>query len=1086
LPVLRLPRSPAATQDPHQQVRDLVVRYLFGTAAVAGCVSALIFCFLPPTLALGPRAGLVAGYLAIAAASLASRKAHAPHITTALMSLALLTVGVITMTAAVLQWGVNSPSIGFFALVTCMVGGVAGVRAGLACAGLCLAAIGALAWAEQQGLILGAAATIQLGMTQRVVAHACLLAFGLAGGVLLSRVLARYVDASAEREQRFLGLLWIAADAYWEMDAEFRVTSMWKRRPDGRGFMPASRHPNQTPWEMPALQFDEDTLDAHRADLEAHRPFRDLHVRWLRSNGEPRHLLVSGEPRSDARRAFIGYWGVVRDATGEMRAYDALVDTETRYRELFNRTPTPLLLQRDGRVIGANPAAVALFGYRDLEEMRGTDLLAIYEAGESRERARQRIEQLQQLPEGAELPPEESTLQSRDGRRIVVRGTGVRVQAEGGLATLCMYLDDTERKAAEDAVRRSEELLSHLVAMSPELITLTELHTGRYAMVNETFSRITGWKAEEAIGRTSAELDIWADMADRDRLVRGVREHGEVENMPALFRRKDRSQVSLLVSAARFVMGGRDYLVINARDVTEADRTRKELEAILQNASIGIAFTRDRRFVQANTRCELMFGWPPGTLVGQPGNVVWPSQEDYEALGRELGPALAEGRQAETERLMMRRDGSTFLCRILAKAVDPDQPRTGGTAWILEDITERRLMDQALAKARDDAESASRAKSAFLANTSHELRTPLNGLVGLTRLARQPDLDDAQRRHYLEQISDSAETLATIINDILDLSKIEAGKLHIETLAFDLHGLLQSLQRAYGTLAEARALQFGIDISPDVPRYVMGDPVRVRQILGNYLSNALKFTAHGTVRLVVAAVSAERVRFEVHDTGPGIGSEVQERLFRPFTQADQSTTRRYGGTGLGLSICQELAGLMHGSVGVDSQVGHGSQFWAELPLPATEAQEVQSGFGALDESSPLAGARVLMVEDNPVNMMIGAALLEQWGVKVAQATNGREAVEAVDEALARGHPFDAVLMDVQMPEMSGHEATRLLRENYDARTLPIIALTAAALVSEREQALSAGMNDFLTKPIDAQRLRQTLIAVLERRARLSS
>jgi PAS domain S-box-containing protein len=622
--------------------------------------------------------------------------------------------------------------------------------------------------------------------------------------------------------------------------------------------------------------------------------------------------------------------------------------------------------------------------------------------------------------------------------------------------------------------------------MSPDLITLTELHTGRYAMVNESFVRVTGWKTEEVIGRTSMDLGIWGDPTDRDRLVRAVREHGEVENMPAVFRRKDGTQVALLVSAARFVMDGRDYLVINARDVTEAERTRKELQAILQNASIGIAFTRDRRFVQANACCEQMFGWPPGGLVGQPGSAVWPSQQEYEAIGREIGPALAVGQQVETERLMMRRDGSTFLCRILAKAVDPAHPRTGGTIWILDDVTERRLMDQALAKARDEAEAASRAKSAFLANTSHELRTPLNGLVGLIRLARQPDLDDAQRRHYLEQISDSAETLATIINDILDLSKIEAGKLHIETLAFDLHGLLQSLQRAYGTLAQARALAFEIDSAPDVPRFVLGDPVRVRQILANYLSNALKFTVHGAVRLRVLALAPDRVRFEVHDTGPGIAPAVQPQLFHPFTQADQSTTRRYGGTGLGLSICRELASLMGGNVGVDSWVGQGSCFWAELPLPEAEAQDVQSNFGGLDAAGPLAGARVLMVEDNPVNMMIGVALLEQWGVKVTQAETGRQAIAAVEEAIAQGHPFDAVLMDVQMPEMSGHEATRILRETHDARTLPIIALTAAALVSEREQALAAGMNDFLTKPIDAQRLRLTLIAVLERRARLAS
>jgi PAS domain S-box-containing protein len=1063
-------------------VRDLVTRYLFGTTAAIALVAALVFSVLPPGLGAPLRAALIVGYLVLLATAAFSIRVRSEHLRPALIAVAMLTLAMITLAASVLQWGLNSPSMAFFALITCMVGGVAGVRSGLIVGLFSVASLSALAFAEHAGWIVGAQATLKLPMSLRLIVHACVMAVGLAGGMLLSRVLGHYVVASAERERRFHSLLWIAADAYWEADASFAVVALWRRRPDGSGFMPAAGTPGVPIWESPQALIDEDTLDAHRADLEAHRPFRDLHFRWRRRSGELRDVLVSGQPRFDARGLFSGYWGVTRDATDEMRAHAALAETETRYRELFNRTPTPLLLQRGGIVIDANPAAVALFGHRELATLRGSDILAAYEPGEHRERARRRIADLEQVPVGAALNAEESQLLTPGGRRVVVRGIGVRVQAEGGPATLCMYVDDTERKAAEDAVRRSEELLSHLVATSPDMITLTELQTGRYAMVNETFCRMTGWTTAEVIGRTSSELNIWADPADRQRLVELLRDHDTVQDMPATIRTKHGGHSQLLVSAARFMMDGRDYLVINARDVTETERTRKELSAILQNASIGIAFTRDRRFVQANAHCEQTFGWPPGGLIGQPGSVVWPSIGEYDAMGRELGPMLAAGQQIETERPMRRRDGSVFLCRILAKAIDPAQPRTGGTIWILDDVTERHQIEQALAKARDDAEAASRAKSAFLANTSHELRTPLNGLVGLARLARQPDMGDLQRRHYLEQISDSAETLSGIINDILDLSKIEAGKLHLETLAFDLRALLLTLQRAYGTLAQARALAFSIEIAPDVPQHVLGDPVRVRQVLSNYLSNALKFTAHGAVRMVVVPGHGAGIRFEVHDTGPGIAPEVQQRLFRPFTQADQSTTRRFGGTGLGLSICHELAVLMGGAVGVDSAPGRGSCFWAELPLPPTDAHEVRSGFGALGDDGPLAGARVLMVEDNPVNMMIGVALLEQWGVKVVQASTGRQALEAIDEAARQGHRFDAVLMDVQMPEMSGHEATRRLRQRYDAKTLPVIALTAAALVSEREEALAAGMNDFLTKPIDAQRLRRTLVAVLEQRS----
>ncbi|HET7525222.1 MAG TPA: ATP-binding protein, partial [Burkholderiaceae bacterium] len=291
--------------------------------------------------------------------------------------------------------------------------------------------------------------------------------------------------------------------------------------------------------------------------------------------------------------------------------------------------------------------------------------------------------------------------------------------------------------------------------------------------------------------------------------------------------------------------------------------------------------------------------------------------------------------------------------------------------------------------------------------------------------------------------------------------------------------LLESVGRVYGTLADARGLTFTQSIDPALPRRAMGDPVRLRQILTNYLNNALKFTRQGRIALSASVPRAGWLHVEVSDTGPGIEPEVQARLFTPFTQADQSTTRRFGGTGLGLSICRELAHLMRGQVGVHSTPGHGSRFWVELPLELAPHADPDTGFGMEADSELLSGVRVLMAEDNAVNMTIAVAMLEQWGVVVAQASDGAQALEAVARAERAGQPFDAVLMDVQMPVMSGYEATQLLRESHDPQTLPIIALTAAALTSERELALAAGMNDFLTKPIDAQRLHDTLVATLE-------
>ena len=495
-----------------------------------------------------------------------------------------------------------------------------------------------------------------------------------------------------------------------------------------------------------------------------------------------------------------------------------------------------------------------------------------------------------------------------------------------------------------------------------------------------------------------------------------------------------------------------------------------QFEAILDNAMVGIAFTRDRVFQHANPRFEEMFGWPVGGIAGQPGRVVWPSNEAYVEIGRLAGPLLSAGETFEGEFQMCRRDGSVFWASARAHAIDPEQPASGGSIWIIDDISERRRVEQALAAAKEQAEAASKAKSEFLANTSHEIRTPLNGLLGLARLALAPGIEPARQREFLERIQDSAEVLAGIISDILDLSKIEAGRLSLESVVFDFHALLGTLGNAYSELARAKGLAFRLDIGAGVPHWVSGDPVRLRQILGNYASNALKFTDRGLIEVTVSTLPGDRVLLEVGDTGPGVAPPLLPRLFQPFSQADNSTTRQYGGTGLGLNICRQLAELMGGSVGVDSTPGDGSRFWAELPLRCAKPPNEQAGGRDLTLNA-LRGARVLLAEDNPVNVLVAEALLEQWGAEVTVAGNGAAAVEAVQREAGA---FDAVLMDLQMPVMGGVDATIAIRRHHDATTLPIIALTADVLVSEREAALRHGMNDFLSKPIDAEHLGHVL------------
>ena len=1064
LPEFQLPESAAR----------IVGRYYLAASCLSGLACTAILAWLAPGVAPDMRAPLLGGVLAYSLLSglawIASARSPFP-IRATLGVLALVAVLLCGLVAVALRDGVRNPALGFCALVVCLVGAIAGIRSGLAIGAIALLQLAGLAWAESSGALPAApagAATIGFALAYQVLIVVC----AMCGGALIDRVLDHYLRQTAERERRFRGLLHIAADWYWEQDAQFRFTEIVEARENTSGIARDNRL-NRTPWQISEMGLTPDELDAHRADLESHRRFSGLLVRRRDERGRQRVHSISGEPRFDAAGVFVGYWGVARDVTSEVRAQRLITASETRYRELFTRSPSPLFLQRRGVIFDANEAAARLFGFEHAAAMNGTLALDLFADGAMRDKVARRIAHMDTLKVGEALPVADFQTISLDGRLLSLQAAAVRVETTGGPATLSIIYDVTARQAAESALRRSEALLSHIFTTSLDLISVTEMDTGRFTIVNPAFTRLLGYAAGEAIGRTSFELGTWHRTEDRDRLIAAIRQGGSVHDWPTTFVTKSGARVQMQISAAHFVLDDRDYVVVNGRDVTQSERTRLEHAAILERASIGIAFTRDRRFVQANPYFERMFGWEVGTLKDQPGSVVWSTEADYAEIGRLAGPLLAAGKPFETECEMQRADRSRFWCRLLAQPVDLSDPSLGGTIWIAADVTERRRLDLALASARDAAEAASRAKSAFLANMSHEIRTPLNGLLGLARLTLQPGVDEARRRQYLTQILDSGQTLAGIISDILDVSKIEAGKIALEDLPFDLHGELRAMHHAYQALAEAKGLALHLQMAAALPATVRGDPVRVRQILSNFVTNALKFTERGGVRIEAGLTGRGWLRLAVTDTGVGVSQEVRERLFTPFSQGDSSTTRRYGGTGLGLSICRQLAQLMGGNVGVDSTPGAGSTFWAELPLPSALAP-LEPDAGEARELEQLHGARVLMVEDNPVNMMIAVAMLESWGVVVAQASDGRAAVDAIERAATDDRPFDAVLMDVQMPNMSGHEAARALRQRYSAAQLPIIALTAAALVSERDEALAAGMDAFLTKPIDAAQLRQTL------------
>ena len=528
----------------------------------------------------------------------------------------------------------------------------------------------------------------------------------------------------------------------------------------------------------------------------------------------------------------------------------------------------------------------------------------------------------------------------------------------------------------------------------------------------------------------------------------------------------------------------------------EALRQSEERYRLIADHATDVIWTMDAqgRFTYVSPAVHKLRGYSPAEVMAQgmaealtPDSLALVAETFHAALSRVAAGLPVEPFRGELEQ--PRKDGMTVWTEVATNGLYNENGEFTGFVGITRDITERRRLEGELRLARQAAEDASRAKSDFLAHMSHEIRTPLNGILGLAQVLEREPLTPTQRE-MVRRLRVSGRALLSIINDILDLSKIEAGQLRLEPRPFALAPLLEQVTGLMAGPARDKGLALRTETPPELKANpgddnrlgddLVGDDLRLEQILLNLVGNAIKFTERGEINLRVRTLARGAnlitLRFEVEDNGIGIAPEVLPSLFNPFTQADSSITRRFGGTGLGLSISCRLVELMGGTIGASSTPGVGSLFWFELPFgraPRSPGRETCSEPAPLAVGPRLGGIPILVVEDNDINLEVVSHLLTLEGALVSLAQNGQEALDILRD---RPTAFAAVLMDCQMPVMDGLTATRHLRHQLGLNSLPVIAFSAGVLPEERQQALDAGMNDFLVKPVDLN----AMVAILQR------
>jgi len=808
--------------------------------------------------------------------------------------------------------------------------------------------------------------------------------------------------------------------------------------------------------------------------LAAGEPY---HVDWLgrKADGETVWCSIYGKAVDPAHTGAGTVW-IIEDVSEARRTAEALRKTTGLMGAIMENAPIGIVLSRDRRITGYNPKFREMFGF-DGDAGVGQPGRVIYRSDAEYDALGAAAAPL--LSSGQPFATE-MFMRRKDGSDLWVSLIGyVQNQDNPRDGTIWLIEDHTERKNAAEALKLARDELAAILDNASVGILFTR--NRHFQHCNRGGAEIFGYASpEELVGQPGSV--IYPDAESYDRIGREagpLLAAGKSFFHPAwLYKKADGTPVWCRLYGRAIDPSKTDQgTVWIVEDITQAKQTQevlkqttREVEAIMRNAPVGIIFTRERRIFRYNAKLASMFGFDGDAGVGLPARVLYRSDEEYAALGQVAAPLLSQGRPFQMELFMRRQDGSDFWVNLIGYVQNLDDPAEG-TIWICEDRSAFKQAQESLQQAnaelvvaRDRAEVANRAKSEFLAKMSHELRTPLNAVLGYAQILKRERAITERAALGLNTIEQSGKHLLTLINDILDLSRIEAGRLELDPGVVYLPSFMRVVADIIRVKAEQKDLLFEYDAPPALPRAVRADEKRLRQVLLNLLGNAVKFTDRGRVGLQLALLPSAggmtRLRFEIHDTGIGIPGEQLPRLFQPFEQVSEMN-RREGGTGLGLAISRELVRAMGGDIEVASTHGKGSVFSFELEMPTLEAdvpapprERVTTGYRGPRK-------KVLIVDDIAENRRLVADFLRSLDFTLAEAGDGRDGL-----AQAEASPPDLILMDNVMPVMGGVEATRLLREQPAFRNVPIIAISASAAPADRERSLAAGVDAFMLKPID--------------------